>query len=106
MPLVFSYASTTAGVFISRKRPRGEEAVNKKDGIYIIENLNLAELSAARVFEFFFVCLSLKITGGTASPVRPLALVPGSPDLLWKPPLRARMRSGPEAGASGRRCLR
>lgn len=45
-------------------------------GVYIIENLNLAELSAARCYEFIFVCLPLKIAGGTASPVRPLALVP------------------------------
>ncbi|MGH2398387.1 MAG: cyclase family protein [bacterium] len=46
-----------------------------QEGIYIIENLNLVELSAARAYEFVFVCLPLKITGGTASPVRPLALV-------------------------------
>ncbi|HET6780495.1 MAG TPA: cyclase family protein [bacterium] len=45
-------------------------------GVYIIENLNLTELSAARSYEFIFVCLPLKIAGGTASPVRPLALVP------------------------------
>lgn len=45
-------------------------------GVYIIENLNLAELSAAQCHEFIFVCLPLKIAGGTASPVRPLALVP------------------------------
>jgi kynurenine formamidase len=45
-------------------------------GIYIIENLNLAELSASRCFEFIFVCSPLKVRGGTASPVRPLALVP------------------------------
>ncbi len=76
MSLVFPTLNHRRGVHL-RKRPRGEEAVNKKDGFYIIENLNLAELSAARVFEFFFVCLPLKITGGTASPVRPLALVPG-----------------------------
>jgi kynurenine formamidase len=44
-------------------------------GIYIIENLNLVDLSAARSYEFVFVCLPLKIVGGTASPVRPLALV-------------------------------
>jgi len=49
-------------------------------GIYIIENLNLAELSAAQQFEFVFVCLPLKIKGGTASPVRPLALAPNTPD--------------------------
>ncbi len=45
-------------------------------GIYIIENLNLAELSAARCYEFVFVCLPLKVRGGTASPVRPIALAP------------------------------
>lgn len=45
-------------------------------GIYIIENLNLVELAASRAYEFMFVCLPLKIAGGTASPVRPLALVP------------------------------
>ncbi len=63
MPLVFSYAQPPPGCSFGvhlRKRPRGEEAVNKNDGIYIIENLNLAELSAARVFEFFFVCLPLR----------------------------------------------
>lgn len=47
-----------------------------RNGIYIIENLNLAELSVARCFEFIFVCLPLKIRGGTGSPVRPLALAP------------------------------
>jgi kynurenine formamidase len=45
-------------------------------GIYIVENLNLTELSAARAFEFVFVCLPLKIRGGTASPVRPVAILP------------------------------
>jgi kynurenine formamidase len=44
-------------------------------GVYIIENLNLAELSAARAYEFIFLCLPLKIHGGTASPVRPVALI-------------------------------
>lgn len=43
-------------------------------GIHIIENLNLVELSAARCHEFAFVCLPLKVRGGTASPVRPIAL--------------------------------
>lgn len=46
-------------------------------GVYIVENLNLIELSAARAYEFIFVCLPLKIRGGTASPVRPVALVQG-----------------------------
>jgi kynurenine formamidase len=43
-------------------------------GIPIIENLNLEELAAARVHEFGFVCLPLKMRGATGSPVRPIAL--------------------------------
>jgi kynurenine formamidase len=43
-------------------------------GIPIIENLNLEELAEARVHEFAFVCLPLKIRGATGSPVRPIAL--------------------------------
>ena len=45
-------------------------------GIYIIENLNLAELASERCHDFLFLCLPLKIRGGTASPVRPLGLAP------------------------------
>ena len=44
-------------------------------GIYIVEGLNLEELARDRVREFAFVCLPLKLRGGTGSPVRPLALV-------------------------------
>jgi len=43
-------------------------------GIPIIENLNLEELAAAKVHEFAFVCLPLKMRGATGSPVRPIAL--------------------------------
>jgi kynurenine formamidase len=44
-------------------------------GIYIIEGLDLEALARDRVREFAFVCLPLKLRGGTGSPVRPLALV-------------------------------
>ena len=44
-------------------------------GIYIIEALNLEALARDRVREFTFVCLPLKLRGGTGSPVRPIALV-------------------------------
>ncbi|MEP7200789.1 MAG: cyclase family protein [Chloroflexota bacterium] len=44
-------------------------------GIYIIENLNLDELSRERVYEFVFVCLPLKFQGATGSPVRPIAMM-------------------------------
>ena len=43
-------------------------------GIPIIENLNLEDLAAARVYEFAFVCLPLKMRGATGSPVRPIAI--------------------------------
>jgi len=45
-------------------------------GIHIIECLNLEELAAARVYEFLFVALPLKIRGGTGSPIRPVAIAP------------------------------
>jgi kynurenine formamidase len=43
-------------------------------GIPIIENLNLEELAAAKVYEFVFICLPLKMRGATGSPVRPIAI--------------------------------
>jgi kynurenine formamidase len=45
-------------------------------GIHIVENLALEELAAAAVREFVFVCLPLKVRGGTGSPVRPIAIAP------------------------------
>jgi kynurenine formamidase len=44
-------------------------------GIHIVESLFLEELAADGVREFGFVCLPLKLRGGTGSPVRPIALV-------------------------------
>jgi kynurenine formamidase len=44
-------------------------------GIYIIENLNLDELSREQLYAFTFVCLPLKFQGATGSPVRPIAMV-------------------------------
>jgi len=46
-----------------------------QEGIHIIESLFLEELAADGVREFGFVCLPLKLRGGTGSPVRPVALV-------------------------------
>jgi len=45
-----------------------------KNGIHILEAMNLNPLSEDRVYEFLFVVSPLKIRGGTASPVRPIAL--------------------------------
>jgi kynurenine formamidase len=44
-------------------------------GIYIIENLNLEELSRDQQWEFAFIGIPLKFQGATGSPLRPLALV-------------------------------
>jgi kynurenine formamidase len=44
-------------------------------GIQIMEMLNLEQLSRDRVFEFLFMVSPLKIIGGTASPVRPIAVI-------------------------------
>lgn len=49
------------------------------EGVFIIENLALEELAATGAMEFVFVCLPLKLRGATASPVRPVALLDGSP---------------------------
>lgn len=49
-----------------------------RHGIYIVENLALDELAAARSFQFEFVCTPLKLVGATGSPVRPVALVSGN----------------------------
>lgn len=46
-----------------------------RHGIYIVENLNLDELAAAREHRFTFVCAPLKLVGATGSPVRPIALI-------------------------------
>ena len=45
-------------------------------GIYIVENLNLEELAAAKAYEFAVVVPPLKVRGGTGSAVRIFALVP------------------------------
>jgi kynurenine formamidase len=42
-------------------------------GVHIIESLYLEQLAADGVREFAFVCLPLKLRGGTGSPVRPVA---------------------------------
>src|SRR6266536_4764676 len=45
-------------------------------GIHIVENADLEQLAAERMYEFLFICLPLKFVGGTGSPVRPIAVVP------------------------------
>jgi kynurenine formamidase len=45
-----------------------------ENGIHIIEAMNLEEIAHDRVYEFLFMASPLKIRGGTASPVRPVAV--------------------------------
>lgn len=45
-----------------------------ENGIHIIEHLNLEDASARGLTEFTFVMAPLRITGGTGSPVRPVAV--------------------------------
>lgn len=49
-----------------------------ENGIHIIECLNLEALADAGAREFLFVASPLKIRGGTASPIRPFALIPNA----------------------------
>ncbi|EFC79515.1 cyclase family protein [Parafrankia sp. EUN1f] len=46
-----------------------------KNGIHIIEVLNLEELAEHGARDFWFVMIPLRIVGATGSPVRPLAIV-------------------------------
>jgi kynurenine formamidase len=47
-----------------------------RNGIYIIENLQLEELAAAGQHRFTFFCAPLKFVAATGCPVRPLASCP------------------------------
>lgn len=46
-----------------------------RNGIHIIEAMNLEAIAQDKVYEFLFMASPLKIRGGSASPVRPIALV-------------------------------
>jgi kynurenine formamidase len=47
-------------------------------GVSILENLDLEGLAGSGASEFLFIGVPLKLVGATASPIRPLALVPPS----------------------------
>jgi kynurenine formamidase len=44
-------------------------------GVYLIENLALEELAAARVYAACFILLATKIRGATGAPVRPIVML-------------------------------
>jgi kynurenine formamidase len=60
------------------KELRGADEVHQylitKNGIRMMENLFLEDISHDHVEEFLFVCLPLRIRGGTGSPVTPIAV--------------------------------
>lgn len=60
----------------TRSKLPGHLFLLARRGIYIMENLNLEELSRDRVYEYVFVGLPLKFKGSTGSPLRPIAIVP------------------------------
>jgi kynurenine formamidase len=51
------------------------QAMLVERGVHLVENLNLDELAADKVSEGMFVCLPLRITGGTGSWVRPVVII-------------------------------
>jgi kynurenine formamidase len=72
---IFAAGSDTAPF---EKMPAAEMPVHVhllvESGIHIIECLNLEELAEARVYEFLFVGMPLKIRGATGAPIRPVAV--------------------------------
>jgi len=52
----------------------GHAVLTTYNGIPSLEFMNLAELSADRVFEFLFIFTPLRLVGATGSPGRPLAV--------------------------------
>lgn len=45
-----------------------------RNGVYHLENLDLEELAADKVYEFCFVFSPLRLRGATGSPGNPLAI--------------------------------
>ena len=64
--------ATSSGRRAAAMPVHGHLLVDK--GIYLLEVMNLEELSAAGCHRFTFVALPLKIRGATGSPVRPIAI--------------------------------
>ncbi len=43
-------------------------------GIYLLEDMNLEELSADKVYEFMLIIAPLRLVGGAGSPINPIAI--------------------------------
>ena len=68
---------TSNGEATPNQDPKNADAVHQlllvKNGIRIMENLELEVLKNEGVTEFAFVCLPLPIKGGAGSPISPIA---------------------------------
>lgn len=58
-----------------KDRPfEGHQWLMNRNGIYNLENLNLEELAADKVYEFAFIYAPVKLKGATGSPGNPIAV--------------------------------
>lgn len=75
---VVAVGSDNHGVEVMEKIPPAQLPVHRgalRDlGIYLLEALNLEELAADKVHEFFLVVAPLRLSGGTGSPINPIAI--------------------------------
>ncbi|MBA3287412.1 MAG: cyclase family protein, partial [Acidimicrobiia bacterium] len=51
------------------------QTLNTRDGVIVVENLNLAELAADGIREFLLVIAHPKLRGATGAWVAPLAII-------------------------------
>jgi kynurenine formamidase len=67
-------ADTTACEVVPSKSLDAHVFLLAKQGIQIMEMLNLEELAREEVYTFLFIAIPLKIKGATGSPIRPIAI--------------------------------
>ncbi|MDG6941413.1 MAG: cyclase family protein [Nitrososphaerota archaeon] len=77
---VVAVGSDTQSVEVEPNEDPSEDGVVHQiliteNGVHLLENLKLSTLAKAKAYEFLFVCLPLKIRGGTGSPIHPVAVI-------------------------------
>ncbi len=75
--VAYTGTDTTAFSQVKNGKPVGRThaILMAENGIQIMETLFLEDLAKDEAYEFLFIALPLKIKGGTASPIRPIAVV-------------------------------
>ena len=77
--LILGADNVAVEIYPPEAESRGNLPVHKTQlcelGGYLVEFLNLEELAKENVYEFLFIAAPLRITGGTGSPINPLAIV-------------------------------